>query len=363
MRLLLAGGGTGGHLFPAVALAQLLLKQDEHSTVQFVGTQRGLEQRLLPKLGLPLATVDMVGVVGRGWRGKIELVPKLIKSLGQAKKILADFRPDLVIGVGGYASVPVLLMAKMTGVPYLIHEQNAIPGLSNRLLGKWAKSICLSYSDSGRDFDRTKTLVTGNPLRQGLDNIPEEIPRPGKLLIFGGSCGAHAINQAVMEMLPLMDDWSTKPVILHQTGEADFAQVQQAYRTAGFDPQQVVPFIDDMTSAYAEASLVICRAGATTLAELTACRRPAILIPFPHAAGDHQTANARALANAGAARLLPQSELSAEKLAFLVRELQDDRKETELMARQAQRLSFPGATGRVLNECRRLIGVPLMEEI
>ncbi|MCK5912292.1 MAG: undecaprenyldiphospho-muramoylpentapeptide beta-N-acetylglucosaminyltransferase, partial [Desulfuromusa sp.] len=292
MRLLLAGGGTGGHLFPAVALAQLLLKQDENSAVQFVGTERGLEQRLLPKLGLPLATVDMVGVVGRGWRGKMELLPKLIKSLGQAKKILTDFRPDLVVGVGGYASVPVLLMAKMTGIPYLIHEQNAIPGLSNRLLGKWAKSICVSFTDSGSGFDRSKILVTGNPLRQGLNTVPAEIPLPGKLLVFGGSRGARAINQVVVEMLPLMADWTTKPEILHQTGDADFSQVQQAYRDGGFDPQQVVPFIDDMTSAYAEASLVVCRAGATTLAELTACRRPAILIPFPHAAGDHQTANA-----------------------------------------------------------------------
>ena len=160
-----------------------------------------------------------------------------------------------------------------------------------------------------------------------------------------------------------MDDWTTKPEILHQTGDADFLEVQQAYRDAGFDPQQVVPFIDNMTSAYAEASLVICRAGATTLAELTACRRAAILIPFPYAAGDHQTANASALANAGAARLLPQSELTAEKLAALVRELQNDRNTIELMARQGQRLSFPGAAGRVLNECRRLLGIPLMEVI
>ena len=363
MRLLLAGGGTGGHLFPAVALAQLLLKQDENSAVQFVGTERGLEQRLLPKLGLPLATVDMVGVVGRGWRGKMELLPKLIKSLGQAKKILTDFRPDLVVGVGGYASVPVLLMAKMTGIPYLIHEQNAIPGLSNKLLGKWAKSICLSFTDSGSGFDRSKILVTGNPLRQGLNTVPAEIPLPGKLLVFGGSRGARAINQVVVEMLPLMADWTTKPEILHQTGDADFSQVQQAYRDAGFDPQQVVPFIDDMASAYAEASLVVCRAGATTLAELTACRRAAILIPFPHAAGDHQTANASALAAAGAAKLLPQSELSAEKLAVLVRELLDDRDKIKIMAKRGQRLSFPGAAGRVLNECRRLLGVPLMEEI
>ena len=361
MRLLLAGGGTGGHLFPAVALAQLLLKQDKNSSVQFVGTKRGLEQRLLPKLGLPLATVDMVGVVGRGWRGKLELLPKLFKSLGQAKKILQNFKPDLVIGMGGYVSVPVLLMAKILRIPYLIHEQNAIPGLSNRLLGSGAKLICLSFPDSGNRFDRNKTMVTGNPLRQGLVNVLSEIPQKGKLLIFGGSRGARAINQAVMKMLPLMNDWEQKPEILHQTGDEDFLRVQQAYRDAGYDPSQVVSFIDDMAKAYAEASLVICRAGATTLAELTVCGRPAILIPFPSAAGDHQTANARALENVGAATILPQNELTPKRLAALVKDFLKDRQKLQDMAEQGRRLGYPEATERILDECRCLLGRSLSE--
>ena len=165
MRLLLAGGGTGGHLFPAVALAQLLLKQEATAAVQFVGTEKGLDARLLPKLGLPLRTVAMAGVVGRGWRGKLEMLPRLLKSMAQAKAIFKDFRPDLIIGVGGYASVPVLLMAKAQGIPYLIHEQNAIPGLSNKLLGRWAKLICLSFPRTAAGFNPAKTLVTGNPLR------------------------------------------------------------------------------------------------------------------------------------------------------------------------------------------------------
>ena len=363
MRLLLAGGGTGGHLFPAVALAQLLLQQDEKSAVQFVGTERGLEQRLLPKLGLPLETVDMVGVVGRGWRGRLELLPKLFKSLRQANKILRKFKPDLVVGVGGYASVPVLLMAKITGIPYLIHEQNAVPGLSNRLLGKGAKKICLSFAESGEEFDRSKTIITGNPLRQGFDQVPAVIPCPGKLLIFGGSRGARAINQAVIKMLPLLKEWAGTPEILHQTGEEDFLQVQQAYREAGFDPQQVVPFIDDMTRAYTEAGLVLCRAGATTLAELIACGRAAILIPFPHAAGDHQTANAQMLKNAGAAILLPQNELIPERLATLVMELFEDQKALENMAAQGRRLGFTGAAERILNECRKVLGTSLVEGI
>jgi UDP-N-acetylglucosamine--N-acetylmuramyl-(pentapeptide) pyrophosphoryl-undecaprenol N-acetylglucosamine transferase len=361
VRLLLAGGGTGGHLFPAIALAQLLLEQDNEAAVQFIGTERGLESRLLPKLGLPLATVDMVGVVGRGWRGKLELLPKLIKSLFQANRIIRDFMPDLVLGVGGYASVPVLLMAKMRGIPYLIHEQNAIPGLSNRLLGRWAKLICLSFADSSTGFNSAKTVITGNPLRKGLDSIAVEILQPGKLLIFGGSLGARAINQAVVEMLPLMNEWTQKPEILHQTGEEDFDQVQRAYQESGFDVNQVVPFIDDMLTAYSEASLVICRAGATTLAELTACGRAAILIPFPHAAGDHQTANAMTLKKAGAAKLLPQTELTSERLAAMVKELLENRKALETMAAQSRSLGAPGAAGRVLDECRRLLGMSQME--
>jgi UDP-N-acetylglucosamine--N-acetylmuramyl-(pentapeptide) pyrophosphoryl-undecaprenol N-acetylglucosamine transferase len=362
MRLLLAGGGTGGHLFPAVALGQQLLKQDENSSVLFVGTKRGLEYRLLAKLGLPLATVDMVGVVGRGWRGKLEMTPKLIKSLIQAKIIMAKFKPDLVIGVGGYASVPVLLIAKLTGIPYLIHEQNAIPGLSNRLLGKWARTICLSFENSGNGFNRSKILLTGNPLREGLEAVPKQVPQRGKLLIFGGSRGAHAINQAILKILPALRDWEGRPEILHQTGEDDFLQVQQGYRDAGFDPGQVVPFIDDMATAYTEASLIICRAGATTLAELAVCGRAAILIPFPHATGDHQVANAKAFENAGAAISVPQHELEPESFAVLVKNLWQDRQTLQSMADHGRQLGFPGAVGRILNEARKQLGIPPVEE-
>ena len=359
MRLLLAGGGTGGHLFPAVALAQLLLKQDKTAAVQFVGTEKGLEARLLPKLDLPLRFVDMAGVVGRGWRGKLEMVPRLLKSLYQAREIFREFRPDLVVGVGGYASVPVLLMAKLQGIPYLIHEQNAIPGLSNRLLGRWAKLICLSFPQPIAGFSAEKTLVTGNPLRPGLEEVVAKLPENGKLLIFGGSRGARAINQAVMQMLPLLKDWPQRPEILHQTGEADLEEVQQAYRTAGLDPQQVVPFIDDMAGAYADSKLIICRAGATTLAELTVCGRPAVLIPFPFATGDHQTANARVLADAGAANLLPQSELNAERLAAAIKDLFSDQPKLQQMADRGRSLGQVGAAEKILHECRRLIDAPL----
>ncbi len=354
MRLLLAGGGTGGHLFPAVALAQLLLKQDAQAAVQFVGTKQGLEARLLPKLGLPLATVDMAGVVGRGWRGKLEMIPRLLKSMTQARQVIKEFRPDLVVGVGGYSSVPVLLVAKAMKIPYLIHEQNAIPGLSNKLLGRWAERVCLSFPQTA-GFPAGRTLFTGNPLRSGLEQIEAGLPQDGQLLVFGGSRGARALNQAVCEMLPLLKVWDACPRILHQTGEEDLQMVREAYAAAGFDPRQVVPFIDDMASAYRDAKLVICRAGATTLAELTACGRPAVLIPFPFATGDHQTANARALADANAAVLLPQTELNADGLVGTIKQLLSDDADLQRMADNARKLGQPGATEKILVECRKLL--------
>lgn len=361
MRLLLAGGGTGGHLFPAVALAQLLLQQDQQAAVQFVGTEKGLEARLLPKLGLPLQTVGMAGVVGRGWRGKLEVLPRLLMSMYQARTILKNFAPDLVIGVGGYSSVPVLLMAKLLGIPYLIHEQNAVPGLSNKVLGRWAKQIFVSFADGGDGFAQHKVLVTGNPLRPGLEKVAQQVPSAGKLLIFGGSLGARAINQTIIEALPLIKNWPQRPTILHQTGEADLAMVRQAYEAAGLDPQQVVPFIEDMATAYDEARLVVCRAGATTLAELAVCGRPAILIPYPFAAGDHQTANAGVLATAGAACLQPQGQLTAEGLARQIEQLLGDQAGLQRMADQARSLGQPGAAGKILNQCRNLLGAPQVQ--
>jgi UDP-N-acetylglucosamine--N-acetylmuramyl-(pentapeptide) pyrophosphoryl-undecaprenol N-acetylglucosamine transferase len=355
MRVLLAGGGTGGHLFPAVALGQLVMKKVAGAQILFVGTARGIEYRLLPQLQLPLEVVDMVGVVGRGLRGKLELIPKLTRSLIQAQRILRRFKPDLVVGFGGYASVPVLLTAKMLHIPYLIHEQNAIPGLSNKLLAKGAARICVSYAETLGFFPRHKAKLTGNPLRQGFDQMVEKLPAPGQILVFGGSRGARAINEALVACLPELLRWSQPPQILHQTGEDDFVMVRNAYAAAGYQSATIVPFIDDMATAYAHSALVICRAGATTLAELTACGRPAILIPFPHAAGDHQNANARTLEQAGAAVVLQQQDLTALRLATELRILFADREQLQLMAMRGRSLARPDAAARILDECRSLI--------
>jgi len=355
MKLLLAGGGTGGHLFPAVALAQRLLATDPQTEVLFVGTRQGIEARVLPELNLPLRTIKISGLVGKGALGRLLMVPQMLGSLWQSLRILRRFRPDVVVGVGGYASGPVLLAARLAGFPTLIHEQNAALGLTNRLLGRWVDRVCLSFAETDCAINPGRTVLTGNPLRLGMDDCPPIPAGDPHLLIFGGSRGARAINEAVVAMLPHLERFKGRLNILHQTGGEDLENVLDGYRNAGWAASGVVPFIDDMAAAYAQSHLVLCRAGATTLAELTACGRPSILIPYPHAAADHQTANAQALASRGAALMLPQSELSAEVLAQVVGDLLENRNRLLDMAGAAWALGKKGAAERILEECRAIM--------
>jgi len=356
MRMLLAGGGTGGHLFPAVALAQRLLEQDAEAKVLFVGTERGLESRLLPQLELPLQTIDIRGLVGKDLVDKLKLLPKLLKSLAQSRGIIKEFHPDIVVGVGGYASGPVLLAALLMKVPTLIHEQNAWPGLTNRLLARWADRVCLSFPEADRAFHMGRTMLTGNPLRKGMDECPPLPTGQPRLLVFGGSQGARAINEAMLAAVPELKGLKQQPKILHQTGEADREKVEAGYAELGWQDVEVVSFINDMSAAYANAHLVVSRAGATTIAELTACGRPSLLIPYPHAAGGHQAANAESLARNGAAMLLHQREISGGRFAGLLRDMLSDRKLLERMAGAASSLGRRGAADTILKECRRLVG-------
>jgi len=256
MRLLLAGGGTGGHLFPAVALAERLKELDPESSVLFVGTERGIESRILPQLGWPLSKIDISGFVGKGLGGKIALVPQLWKSIRQSRSILDTFRPDVVVGVGGYASGPVLMAAGMKKIPYLVHEQNAWPGLTNRLLSRWASRICTSFAETEKAFPAGKAILTGNPLRRGMESCP--MPGQGRplLLVFGGSRGARAINDAVVSALRQMPDMKGHIDVLHQSGDEDLQRIRADYAAAGWDAESVVPFIHDMADAYGRAHLV-----------------------------------------------------------------------------------------------------------
>lgn len=357
MRMLLAGGGTGGHLFPAIALAQQLLTEEWQAQVLFVGTAQGIEARILPNLGLPLQTIEISGFVGRSWRGRLQLLPQLYRSVRQSLDILDRFAPDVVVGVGGYASGPVLLAARIRKIPFVIHEQNAVFGLTNRILARWAKRICLSYPlRDTRIMTGEQVCMTGNPVRRGMADCPPPGAEEPTLLVFGGSRGAQALNDAMVAVLPQLRQACPGLTIVHQTGDSDYERIRDAYRSAGWPEASVVPFIEDMAAAYTRAHLVLCRAGATTIAELAACGRAAILVPYPYAAADHQTDNARLLAEKGAALLLPQSELQPDNLARILCGLFNDRPTLLHMAGIARTLAVPDATDRLLAQCRAVAG-------
>jgi UDP-N-acetylglucosamine--N-acetylmuramyl-(pentapeptide) pyrophosphoryl-undecaprenol N-acetylglucosamine transferase len=324
VRLLIAGGGTGGHLFPGIAVAEEFLARDEANRVLFVGTERGVEARLLPRLGYRLELIRAAGIRGKGPLASLKGLALLLNAYAQSRRILKEFRPDLVLGVGGYASGPVVLAARGMQLPRFIHEQNAIPGFTNKVLARFAEEVFVSLEESRPFFPKERTLVTGNPLRrQILEQVTREVhdqrPATGdqvvNLLVFGGSLGAHSINLAMAAAAPLLAARCRgRLAITHQTGDKDQNEVAAAYAQAGIEAR-VVPFIDDMAAAYRSADLIVCRAGATTIAEVTACGKPCLFIPFPFAVDDHQRRNAEALLKKGAGFMLLERELSAERLA------------------------------------------------
>lgn len=331
MKLLIAGGGTGGHLFPGIAVAEEFLARDPANEVLFVGTERGVEARVLPRLGYRLEQIAAAGIRGKSLFSQLKGVAGLLYGYSQSRRILKAFQPDVVLGVGGYASAPVLLAARGMLLPRYIHEQNAIPGMSNKLLSRVALKTFISLEESRRFFPKETTLLTGNPLRrQILDQVADKggnlEPRTSNLepafhlLVFGGSLGAHSINMAMAEAAPLLAKLGGQLTIMHQTGEKDAAEVEAAYARSAINAQ-VVPFIDNMAAAYQQADLIICRAGATTIAEVTACGKPCIFIPFPHAVDDHQRRNAEALLKCAAGFMLLERELAPESLAGQITEL------------------------------------------
>lgn len=353
MRLIIAGGGTGGHLFPGIAVADEFLAAGPQNEVLFVGTERGIEARLLPKLGYPLELISGSGIKGLGTLSKIKSGLRLLNGYAQSRQILKRFRPDLVLGVGGYASAPLLLAAQGMGIRIFIHEQNAMPGLANRLLGRFANCIFLSMPESASYFGKRTTLLTGNPIRKEiLWRFQERIRSVGgefRILVFGGSAGAHRINMALLEALPHLAPVKDRIRITHQTGEKDLTAVADGYGAAGFQAG-VVPFIDDMAQAYGSADLVICRAGATTIAEVTACGKGCIFIPYPYAADDHQRRNAEALLQRGAGFMILEEELTGEALAREVLELMADPARLAEVERRARGLAQLDAAQAIVTE-------------
>jgi UDP-N-acetylglucosamine--N-acetylmuramyl-(pentapeptide) pyrophosphoryl-undecaprenol N-acetylglucosamine transferase len=354
VKLAIAGGGTGGHLFPGVAVAEEFLWRDPSNEVLFIGTERGLEKRILPGLGYRLRTIDVEGLKGRGLRSLIGIV-KLPWSLVQSMRILGEFSPDMVLGVGGYASGPVVAAALMQGIPAAIAEQNAIPGETNRLLAKVVSRVFLSFPENRGWAPADRTIVTGNPIRAGLlerATGPEKHDR-FTVLVFGGSQGAHMINEAVVEALDHLGDILGRIRIIHQTGNDDLERVKKAYedKTGQGLAAEALPFINDMGAAYKLADLLVCRAGATSIAEITACGKAAVYIPFPFAVADHQTKNAEALAAAGAAVMLPQKEMDGRRLAAIITDFFNSPEKIRAMERASAQLGHPYAARQVVDEC------------
>ncbi|NNC14607.1 undecaprenyldiphospho-muramoylpentapeptide beta-N-acetylglucosaminyltransferase [Corallococcus exiguus] len=355
MKVLIAGGGTGGHLFPGIALAEEVVTRHPANEVVFVGTEKGLEARVVPKEGYPLELVKVQGLKGKGFIGLLKGLIALPMAFLASFRILSRHKPDVVVGVGGYASGPVVLAAWLMGIPTAIQEQNALPGLTNKVLGRIVKVVFTSFEEARNHFPEAKVQMIGNPIRKKLmDNYLRSSSAHEKfsVLIFGGSLGARGLNNRVLEALDSLGDVKGQLDIVHQTGKLDLENVTKGYADKGFaDVAQVVEFIDDMSSAYAKADLVICRAGATSLAELTVCKKPSILVPFPHATDNHQEVNARALVDAGAAIMFRESELTGQKLAETLRGLMTDPAKLKQMAKKAGIFGRPAAAKELADVC------------
>jgi UDP-N-acetylglucosamine--N-acetylmuramyl-(pentapeptide) pyrophosphoryl-undecaprenol N-acetylglucosamine transferase len=358
MTIVIAAGGTGGHLYPAVALAREFLRCDPKTKVLFVGTVRGLESKVLAHEGFDLALISAKPVMGKGLFGALKGLCALPVSLRQCLRILRTRQADLVIGVGGYTSPMMLMAAALAGVTRVILEPNAHPGMANKAVGPFVQRVFLAFESASGSFDRSKVRVVGTPIRKAfLESIEQDREKSGSahLLIFGGSQGAKAMNTAVIEGLPDLMTQLSRLTVTHQTGESDHARVAEAYRRVGIE-SQVVPFIYDMPSALRAADLVVARAGAMTVAELTACGKPAILVPLPSAIYDHQTRNAQVMEVAGAAVLLPQSGLTGALLARTVTNILGDRDRLRAMGEASLSLRRIDATEVIVRECYALMG-------
>lgn len=356
MRIVIAGGGTGGHVFPALAVADELRRRTDEAQITFVGGQRGLETRLVPQAGYPLRTLRMSGLKGASLPARAAATGMAAAAVVRCLGWMARRRPDLVMGVGGYASGPAVLAARTLGVRTMILEQNHFPGATNRWLAPRVDAVCVP-SEAARRRLGGRGIVTGNPVREAFTRIGPPPGGPGlSLLVFGGSRGARSINRAMTEALPQLAAMRPVPRIVHQTGPEALEAVRAAYGAVpALSQAEVAPFLDDMPLRLADADLVLARAGATTLAELAAAGRPAILVPYPHAADDHQRLNAEAVAEAGAAVWILDGELTGVRLSASVAELAADPARRLRMGEAARGLARPDAAARIADVALSLV--------
>jgi len=356
--IVIAGGGTGGHVFPGIAVARELRRRDPGRPLGWIGARGGLEMRLVPAEGIPLVALRLGGMAGLG---PLVRMASAVKAAAGTLACLVRFaarRPAAVLGVGGFASGPAGLAAALLRVPLVLHEQNARPGATNRALSRFARSVAVSFEGTRAllpSATRNRVVVTGNPVRAeffGAEDPRAAAPVPSgpagrlRLLVFGGSRGARSINRAVADALPHLVRWRARLHIVHQTGEVDLAGAREAHTAAGFS-SDVAPFLDDMADRMRRADLVLCRSGASTVFELAACGRPALVVPFPLAAGGHQMDNARLLVDAGAAVLLEDRELTGASLAAALENLLSDPARLKAMGAAARALARPDAAARI----------------
>ena len=343
MKVLIAAGGTGGHIYPGIAIAKEILRRDEASEVMFVGTARGLETSIVPENGFQLSLINSAGLKNVGFIGKIKGLAVLPRGFWEARNILREFRPDVVVGAGGYVSGPLLLTAHYSGYPTLVMDSNALPGFTNRRLARFVDKAALTF-DAALPYFGRKGVVTGNPVRGEFFEIAAHEPvEPIHVLIFGGSQGARAINQAVIEMLPFLREHAAKFMVTHQTGELNYDEVRAAYAGHSWENVDIRAYISNMVESFDAADIIISRAGATTCAEVAAAGRAAIMVPLPGAADDHQRKNAEALAAKGAVRIILQSDLSGERLANELIDLAAEPEKITAMAEAARGLARPDA--------------------
>ncbi|MBO0614576.1 undecaprenyldiphospho-muramoylpentapeptide beta-N-acetylglucosaminyltransferase [Thiothrix fructosivorans] len=354
---MITAGGTGGHVYPGLAVARALIAQG--IPVVWMGTRKGLEARVIPEAGIEMAWLDVNGLRGKGWQTLLLAPVNLMRALWQSVQIMRTYKPAAVLGMGGFVAGPGGLMAALLGTPVVIHEQNAVAGLTNKLLSRFCRRVLEGFP--GTFASSQKVMATGNPVRLDIASLSAPLERladrddqPVHILVVGGSLGAQALNQIVPQALAQFAT-ASRPVVRHQAGVKNIDAARSAYAAAAVDAE-VMPFIEDMAEAYAWADLVICRSGALTIAELAATGVAALLVPYPYAVDDHQTANAKYLADNGAALLLQQRDLTADTLAGVLKALCADRAQLRQMSVASRALAKPHATAQVAAICAAYAG-------
>ncbi len=358
LKLVMAGGGTGGHLFPAIALADEFKRRNPGTEITFIGGKGGLEEKIVPKYGYPLKLLSVEGVKRTRGLKRARALAKAAGSTLKAAGMLRSIRPDGVIGSGSYSSAPVVTAARLLGIKTAILEQNALPGLTNRVLGKVVNRIYVAFDEARAYFPKGRTILTGNPVRRDILEAAAEKGERGaekfSILVFGGSQGATAINAAFLDSTEYLTDiWSGLRVV-HQTGNDGYDTVKASYKRKNLRVE-VLKFIDDMAKAYSSADLVVCRAGATTIAEVTAMGLASILIPYPFAADDHQTVNARCLTERGAAVLIEQDKLTGSTLAGAIRKFYGDRALFDSVRERVKGVGKPRASEMIIENFMKVI--------